>query len=57
MSSSAEPLSAPSPAPASLDAETVEKGASLGRDAWLRLRQNRLAMICLWVFIGITVLC
>ncbi|MFT5465351.1 MAG: oligopeptide transport system permease protein [Verrucomicrobiales bacterium] len=37
--------------------EEVEEGSSLGRDAWLRLRQNKLAMICLWVFIGIVLLC
>lgn len=35
----------------------VEKGSSLGRDAWLRLRKNRLAMLCLWLFAGITALC
>lgn len=37
--------------------ESVEEGSSLGRDAWLRLKQNKLAMICLWVFIGIVLLC
>jgi len=36
---------------------TVEKGTSLGRDAWLRLRKNRLAMVCLIVFIAIAALC
>ncbi len=35
----------------------VEKGSSLGRDAWYRLKKNRVAMICLWVFVGITLLC
>ncbi|NNE91626.1 MAG: ABC transporter permease [Verrucomicrobiales bacterium] len=35
----------------------AEKGSSLGKDAWFRLKKNRLAMICLWVFVAITVLC
>ncbi len=38
-------------------AETIEKGSSLGRDAWLRLRKNRLAMASLWFIAGITVIC
>lgn len=37
--------------------DQVEEGSSLTRDAWLRLRKNRLAMICIWVFIGITLFC
>ena len=35
----------------------VEKGSSLGRDAWIRLSKNRLAMICLFTFVGITLFC
>ena len=35
-----------SPAPAK--STTIEKGSSLGRDAWLRLRKNHLAMASLW---------
>ena len=31
---------------------TVEKGSSLGRDAWLRLKKNRLAMISLWFIVA-----
>ncbi|HRX54464.1 MAG TPA: ABC transporter permease [Verrucomicrobiales bacterium] len=38
------------------EAEIVQ-GTSLGRDAWLRLRKNRLAIICLWVLVGIVALC
>jgi oligopeptide transport system permease protein len=34
---------------------SVEKSSSLGRDAWLRLRANRMAMISLFILIGITV--
>lgn len=45
------------PEPAIPPARLAEKGTSLGRDGWLRLRKNRLAMACLWVFLGITALC
>lgn len=37
--------------------EEIEQGSSLGRDAWLRLKKNRLAMICIYVFLGISVFC
>lgn len=33
---------------------SFEKSSSLGRDAWLRLRANRMAMISLVILIGIT---
>jgi oligopeptide transport system permease protein len=33
--------------------DTIEKGTSLGRDAWLRLRKNALAMASLWFFVAI----
>lgn len=32
---------------------SVEKSSSLGRDAWLRLRANRMAMISLFILMGI----
>ena len=35
----------------------IEKGTSLGRDAWFRLRKNKLAMICLWAFVAVTLVC
>ncbi len=35
----------------------IEKGSSLGRDAWLRLKKNKLAMVSLVVFIFIALLC
>lgn len=35
----------------------VEKGSSLGRDAWLRLSKNKLALICLFLFVAITFFC
>lgn len=44
------------PKPATVDSTRVE-GTSLTKDAWLRLKKNRLAMICLWVFLGIVFLC
>ena len=35
----------------------VEQGTSLGRDAWLRLKKNRLAMTSLWTFVAIVLIC
>ena len=35
----------------------IEKGSSLGRDAWLRLKKNKLAMVSLFLFIFVTCLC
>jgi oligopeptide transport system permease protein len=37
--------------------QTLEQGSSLGRDAWLRLKKNKLAIVCLFVFIVIVILC
>ena len=39
------------------DIEEFERGSSLWRDAWHRLKRNRLAMISLFVFIAITLFC
>ena len=36
---------------------SLEQGASLWVDAWARLRQNRLAVICLGIFIAICLFC
>ncbi len=38
-------------------AEEIEQGSSLGRDAWLRLKKNYLAMASLWFFIAVTLIC
>ncbi|MEM9282073.1 MAG: ABC transporter permease [Verrucomicrobiota bacterium] len=35
----------------------LEKGSSLGHDAWLRLRKNYLAMFSLWFFVAIVLIC
>jgi oligopeptide transport system permease protein len=35
----------------------IEEGASLWRDAWYRLRRNRLALISLFIFLAITLFC
>jgi len=35
----------------------IEKGASLGRDAWRRLTRNRVAMASLWFFVAVVLLC
>ncbi|MEX2578145.1 MAG: ABC transporter permease [Verrucomicrobiales bacterium] len=40
-----------------LDTRPIEKGSSLGRDAWLRLRKNQLAMASLWFFVAVVLLC
>ena len=37
--------------------DTIEKGSSLGRDAWLRLKKNHVAMASLWFFIAVVVMC
>ena len=42
---------------ATADAVAAEKGTSLGRDAWFRLRKNHLAMASLWFFLSVVVLC
>ena len=36
---------------------SAEKGSSLGRDAWVRLKKNRMAMFGLWFFVSITAVC
>lgn len=35
----------------------IEKGSSLGKDAWYRLQKNKLAMFSFWFFIAITLIC
>lgn len=37
--------------------QDLEKGSSLGRDAWLRLRKNRAAIFCLWLLAFIAAAC
>ena len=39
------------------ESEAIEKGSSLGRDSWLRLRKNRLAMTSLWFFVTVVLIC
>ncbi len=48
---------AASPAPLPVAPTTIEKGSSLWRDAWLRLRKNRLALIGLAVLGFIAAAC
>lgn len=56
-------MSAASVPPASLPAgsvpagEEIVRGTSLGRDAWLRLKKNRLAIVCLWALVLIIGVC
>lgn len=40
-----------------LDTKAIEKGSSLGRDAWFRLKKNQLAMASLWFFVAIVLIC
>jgi oligopeptide transport system permease protein len=40
-----------------LDQIEIEEGASLWRDAWYRLRRNRLAVASLFIFIAIVLFC
>jgi oligopeptide transport system permease protein len=35
----------------------AEKGSSLGHDAWVRLKKNKMAMFGLWFFVAITLIC
>ena len=35
----------------------LERGTSLWKDAFHRLRQNRLALVCLYIFLGIALIC
>jgi len=37
--------------------DQIEQGTSLGKDAWLRLRKNKLAMASLILFVFIALLC
>ncbi|MDF1862176.1 MAG: ABC transporter permease [Verrucomicrobiales bacterium] len=37
--------------------QDIEKGSSLGKDAWLRLKKNHLAMGSLWFFVAIVLVC
>ena len=39
------------------DTLEIEKGASLWRDAWYRLRRNRAALVCLFIFVAIALFC
>lgn len=39
------------------ESNAIEKGSSLGRDAWLRLRKNHLAMTSLWFFATVVLTC
>jgi len=39
------------------ESKTIEKGSSLGKDAWLRLRKNHLAMTSLWFFVAVVLVC
>lgn len=45
------------PIAAQRNGNVIEKGSSLGRDAWLRLKKNHLAMASLWFFVGVVFLC
>ena len=46
-----------SSASGTIDLAHAEKGSSLGHDAWLRLQKNKLAMISLWFFLTMVILC
>lgn len=39
------------------ESKAIERGSSLGRDAWLRLRKNHLAMTSLWFFVTVVLTC
>jgi oligopeptide transport system permease protein len=43
--------------PAPVQAESLEQGTSLWKDAWFRLRKNRIALFGLWTFLVIAIVC
>ncbi|HLP08603.1 MAG TPA: ABC transporter permease [Opitutaceae bacterium] len=45
------------PSPAPLDPATLERGSSLGRDAWRRLRKNQLAVVSGLFLLALLVAC
>ena len=45
------------PAPAPLDAAATERGSSLGRDAWRRLRKNKLAVTAGLFLVALVLAC
>ena len=40
-----------------VEAESLEEGSSLWKDAWFRLRKNRIALFGLWTFIVTAIVC
>jgi oligopeptide transport system permease protein len=40
-----------------VEAESLEEGSSLWKDAWFRLRENRIALFGLWTFILTAIVC
>lgn len=40
-----------------VDIDAIESGTSLWRDAWLRLRKNRLALASFWILVFMVVFC
>jgi oligopeptide transport system permease protein len=44
-------------APVKISEDQLVRGSSLWRDAWHRLERNKLAVICLYVFLAIVALC
>jgi oligopeptide transport system permease protein len=51
------PPAAPFAEPAPVQIELLEQGSSLWRDAWLRLKKNRIALLGLWTFLLIAIVC
>ena len=43
--------------PVQISEDQLVKGSSLWRDAWYRLKRNHLALICLFIFLFITLVC
>jgi oligopeptide transport system permease protein len=51
------PPAVPFAEPVPIQIELLEQGSSLWRDAWLRLRKNRIALLGLWTFALIAIVC
>lgn len=54
---SASPVAAPPIEPALTPIEKLDQGTSLWKDAWYRLKKNRVALFGLWAFCVVTFLC
>jgi len=51
------PTAVPFAEPVPVQIESLEQGSSLWKDAWLRLKKNRIALLGLYTFVLIAIVC